>query len=294
MTILLLGANGQVGWELQRTLSPLGPVRAMERAEADLSDHDALVRTVRDVAPSLIVDAAAYTAVDRAEEEEGLARAINAEAPGLLAEEARKLGAALVHYSTDYVFDGAGDRPATEDDSVAPLNAYGRTKLSGEQAVRESGCAHLILRTSWVYSTRGRNFLLTVKRLAGELEELRIVADQKGAPTWARGIAEATALMLSRCGAPGDTGMLAEKGGLYHLTAAGETSWHGFAEAIVDWLRETGQPVRCKRVVPIGTADYPTPARRPANSVLDCSRMRDAFGIGLPDWREQLRLCVET
>lgn len=294
MTILLLGANGQVGWELQRTLSPLGPVRAMERAEADLSDHDALVRTVRDVAPSLIVNAAAYTAVDRAEEEEDLARAINGEAPGLLAEEARKLGAVLVHYSTDYVFDGAGDRPVTEDDRVAPLNAYGRTKLAGEQAIRESGCAHLILRTSWVYSTRGRNFLLTVKRLAGELEELRIVADQKGAPTWARGIAEATALMLSRCGVPGDTGMLAEKGGLYHLTAAGETTWHGFAEAIVEWLRETGQPVRCKRVVPIGTADYPTPAIRPANSVLDCSRLRESFGIGLPDWREQLRLCVET
>ena len=292
MTILLLGANGQVGWELQRTLSPLGPVRAMERAEADLSDRDALVRTVRNVAPSLIVNAAAYTAVDRAEEEEDLARAINAEAPGLLAEEARKLGAALVHYSTDYVFDGAGDRPATEDDRVAPLNAYGRTKLAGEQAIRDSGCAHLILRTSWVYSMRGRNFLLTVRRLAGELEELRIVADQKGAPTWARGIAEATALMLARCGAPGDTGMLAEKGGLYHLTAAGETTWHGFAEAIVDWLRETGQPVRCKRVVPIGTADYPTPARRPANSVLDCTRLSKIFGISMPDWRQQMRLCV--
>lgn len=294
MTVLLLGANGQVGWELQRSLSPLGPVRALERAEADLSDHDALIRAVRETAPSMIVNAAAYTAVDRAEEEEEQARAINAGAPAILAGEAKRLGIPLVHYSTDYVFGGAGDHPAREDDPVAPLNAYGRTKLAGEQAIRDSGCAHLILRTSWVYSMRGRNFLLTVKRLAGELDELRIVADQKGAPTWARGIAEATALVLARCGAPGDAGVLTEKGGLYHLTASGETSWHGFAEAIVDWLRATGQPVKCQRVVAIGTADYPTPAKRPAYSVLDCSRLRKTFGIAMPDWREQLRLCVES
>lgn len=294
MTILLLGANGQVGWELQRSLEPLGPVRALTRAEADLSDRDALSRAVRETGPSLIVNAAAYTAVDRAEEEAALAHAINAGAPGLLAGEAKRLGIALVHYSTDYVFDGAGDRPAREDDATAPLNAYGRTKLAGEAAIRESGCVHLILRTSWVYSMRGANFLLTMRRLAGEREELRIVADQTGAPTWARGIAGATTMILARSGAPADTGVLAEKGGLYHLAASGGTSWHGFAEAIVGWMRETGQPVRCKQVLPIATADYPTPAKRPANSLLDCSKLLDAFGIVMPDWRDQLRLCVDA
>ena len=293
MTILLLGANGQVGWELRRTLAPLGPVRALERADADLADPDALSRIVRETAPSLIVNAAAYTAVDRAEEDEASARAINAEAPGVLAEEARRLGIALVHYSTDYVFDGTGSRPAIESDPTAPLNAYGRTKLAGEAAIRDSGCAHLILRTSWVYSIRGANFLLTVQRLAGQLEELRIVADQTGAPTWARGIAEATALVLARCGAPRDSGALAEKGGLYHMTAAGETTWHGFAGAVVDWMRTSGQPVRCKQVSPIPTSDYPTPAKRPANSLLDCSKLNDAFGIAIPDWRDQLNLCVD-
>lgn len=293
MTILLLGANGQVGWELRRALAPLGPVRALERAEADLADPDALSRAVRETAPSLIVNAAAYTAVDRAEKDEALARAINADAPGLLAEEAKRLGIALVHYSTDYVFDGAGDRPAREDDPTAPRNAYGRTKLAGEAAIRDSGCAHLILRTSWVYSMRGANFLLTVRRLAGELEKMRIVADQTGAPTWARGIAGATALTLARCGVPGDVGALAEKGGLYHMTASGETSWHGFAEAIVDWMRATGQSVRCKQVHPIPTTDYPTPAIRPANSLLDCTKLREAFGIAIPDWRDQLDLCVD-
>ena len=293
MTILLLGGNGQVGWELRRALAPLGPVRALERAEADLADPDALIHVVRETAPSLIVNAAAYTAVDRAEEDEALARTINADAPGILAGEAKRLGIALVHYSTDYVFDGVGEQPAMESDLTEPLNAYGRTKLAGEEAIRDSGCAHLILRTSWVYSMRGANFLLTVRRLAGELEEMRIVADQTGAPTWARGIAGATALILARCEAPAETGILAEKGGLYHLTASGETTWHGFAEAIVDWLRATGQPVRCKRVHPIPTSDYPTPARRPANSLLDCTKLRETFGIAIPDWREMLNLCVD-
>ena len=293
MTILLLGANGQVGWELRRTLAPLGPVRALERSDADLADPDALSRIVRETVPSLIVNAAAYTAVDRAEEDEALARAINADAPGVLAEEAKRLGIALVHYSTDYVFDGTGSRPAIESDPTRPLNVYGRTKLAGEAAIRDSGCAHLILRTSWVYSMRGANFLLTVQRLAGQLEELRIVADQTGAPTWARGIAEATALVLARCGAPRDPGGLAENGGLYHMTAAGETTWHGFAGAVVDWMRTSGQPVLCKQVSPIPTSDYPTPAKRPANSLLDCSKLNDAFGIAIPDWRDQLNLCVD-
>jgi dTDP-4-dehydrorhamnose reductase len=293
MTILLLGANGQVGWELRRALAPFGPIHALDRAEADLTNRDSLSRIVRDTGPSLIVNAAAYTAVDRAEKEESLARAINADAPGLLAEEAKRLGIALVHYTTDYVFDGAGQLPVRESDPATPLNAYGRTKLAGEIAVRDSGCAHLILRTSWIYSMRGANFLLTVRRLAGELEEMRIVADQIGAPTWARGIAGATALVLARCGAPNETGILAEQGGTYHLTASGETTWHGFAEAIVDWLRETGQPVRCKQVHAIATSDYPTPARRPANSLLDCTKLRETFGIALPDWREQMDLCVD-
>lgn len=291
--ILLLGANGQVGWELCRTLAPLGPVVSLERADADLADADALSRVVRKIAPSLIVNAAAYTAVDRAEEEEDLAHAINAAAPGILAAEAKRLGAALVHYSTDYVFDGGSVTPYRENDKPAPLGVYGRTKLAGEEAIAASGCAHLILRTSWVYSLRGRNFLLTVQRLAGELEELRIVADQHGAPTWARGIAEATALILAACGSASCAGALAERGGLYHLTAAGETTWHGFAEAVVEWMRESGQPVKCRGITPIGTEDYPTPARRPARSSLDCGKLRGAFGIALPDWRAQLRLCVE-
>ena len=293
MTILLLGANGQVGWELRRTLAPLGAVRALERADVDLADHDGLRRVVREAAPSLIVNAAAYTAVDRAEEEAELAHAVNGAAPGILGEEAKRLNAGLVHFSTDYVFDGTASTPYREGDAPAPVNVYGESKLAGEKAISGTGCAHLILRTSWVYSMRGANFLLTVRRLAGELEELRIVADQTGAPTWARGIAEATALVLTACGAPAETNILAEKGGLYHLTASGETSWHGFAEEIVDWLCATGQPVRCKQVLPIPTADYPTPAIRPAYSLLDCSKLREAFGIVMPDWREQLRLCVD-
>ncbi len=292
--ILLLGGNGQIGWELRRTLAPLGPVTALERTDVDLADGKALRKVVRDAAPALIVNAAAYTQVDRAEKDAALAQAVNGTAPGILGEEANRLNAGLVHISTDYVFDGAAARPYREEDAAAPISVYGKSKLAGEAAVAGSGCAHLILRTSWVYSMRGSNFLLTIRRLAGELDELRIVEDQRGAPSWARMIAEATAAILVRCGAPSDTGLLTEKGGLYHLTASGQTSWHGFAEAIVDWLRATGQPVRCRRVLAIPTAQYPTPAKRPANSLLDCTKLRDAFGIALPDWRDQLALCTET
>lgn len=286
--ILLLGGNGQVGWELRRTLAPLGPVRALERADIDLADRDALVALIRDTKPALIVNAAAYTAVDRAESDVEAAMAVNGVAPGILAEEAKSLGIGLVHYSTDYVFDGTGDRPYREDDAAAPLNAYGRSKLAGENAVRASGCDHLIFRTSWVYSMHGANFLLTMRRVAGELEELRVVDDQIGAPTWARMVAEATGMVLAACPEG-----LSDRGGTYHLTAAGSASWRGFASAIVDWMRESGQPLRCRRVLPIPTADYPTPARRPANSLLDGAKLREAFGILLPDWREQLRLCVD-
>jgi dTDP-4-dehydrorhamnose reductase len=293
MTILLFGANGQVGWELRRTMAPLGSVLALDRAGADLTDRDALSRIVRETGPSLIVNAAAYTAVDHAEQEVALAEAINANAPGLLAEEAKRLGIALVQYSTDYVFDGADDKPANEGDPTGPLNVYGRTKLAGENAIRDSGCAHLILRTSWVYAMRGNNFLRAICRLAAELDELSIVDDQTGAPTWSRGIAGATALILAQCGAPAETGVLAEKSGTYHLAASGKTTWHGFAEAIVDWLRATERPIRCTRVRSMPTVDYPTPARRPANSLLDCTKLRNSFGIALPDWHDQFDLCVD-
>lgn len=292
-SILLLGGNGQVGWELRRTLAPLGPVRALERADVDIADGDALRRVVRDVAPSLIVNAAAYTAVDRAEEEAELAHAVNGRAPGIFAEEAKRLGAGLVHFSTDYVFDGKASRPYREDDAPAPVNVYGQSKLAGEAAIAESGCDHLILRTSWVYSMRGANFLLTVRRLARELEELRIVADQHGAPTWARLIAETTAIVLGTCGAPVCAAGLGERSGIYHLTAAGETSWHGFAAAVVAQLRESGESLRCRNVRPIPTSDYPTPARRPARSLLDCGKLKETFGVTMPDWREQLTLCLE-
>jgi len=292
--ILLFGGNGQVGWELRRTLAPLGAVRALERSDVDLSDLDALRSIVREAAPSLIVNAAAFTAVDRAETQAELANTVNADAPRVLAEEAKRLGGALVHFSTDYVFDGSASRPYRETDEPAPANTYGCSKLAGEAAIRDVGAAYLILRTSWVYSMRGANFLLTVQRLAGEMEELRIVGDQHGAPTWARAIAEATALILACCGAPRAMDGLRERTGLYHLTAAGTTSWHGFASAIVGWMGETGRPVRCKRIVEIPTRDYPTPARRPANSMLDCGKLQDTFGIALPDWREQFALCTAT
>lgn len=290
--ILLTGPNGQVGWELQRTLAPLGPVVAVGRDRLDLASPDSIRAAIRDIEPGLVVNAAAYTAVDRAEEEQTLAMAVNGEAPGILAEEAKRAGVALIHYSTDYVFDGTASRPYRETDPANPVSTYGRGKLAGEQAVAAVGGAYLILRTAWVYSLRGGNFLLTMRRLAGERAELRVVDDQHGSPTWARAIAEATALILAQCGAADGPGELTERGGLYHLTAAGETTWHGFAEAIVGSMRAAGEPVACKRVLPIPTADYPTPARRPASSVLDCGKLESAFGIRLPDWEDQLRLCL--
>lgn len=291
--VLLIGSTGQVGWELRRTLLPLGQVFAANRPELDLSSADSIRAVVRDAAPSLIVNAAAYTAVDRAEQEEELALAINGTAPGILAEEAKRRDIPLVHYSTDYVFDGTATRPYTEDDAPGPLGAYGRSKLAGERAVGAADGAYLIFRTSWVYASRGSNFLLTMQRLAREREELRVVADQRGAPTWARSIAEATAAVLARCGVPGDIGFLAERAGIYHMSAAGETTWHGFASAIVDAMREHGGKVLAGKVTPIATADYPTPAARPAYSILDNSKLSGTFGISLPDWREQLALCLD-
>lgn len=282
--ILLLGKDGQVGYELRRVLAPLGELVGLDRRELDLGDAGAIRARVREAKPGVIVNAAAYTAVDRAESEPELARAVNATAPGILAGEARRLGAVLVHYSTDYVFDGEKAGPYTEDDAPAPLNQYGRTKLEGERAIAAAGCAHLILRTSWVYGARGGNFLLTMLRLAREREELRIVDDQMGAPTWSRDIARATAEILGRVAAP-DRGDAAWSG-VYHLTAAGQTSWCGFARAI---FGAAGPLIpKAPKVIPIGTADYPTPARRPRNSVLSCSRAKARFGVALPPWEEAL------
>ncbi|HEY6896546.1 MAG TPA: dTDP-4-dehydrorhamnose reductase [Rhodocyclaceae bacterium] len=274
--ILLTGANGQVGWELKTSLAPLGEVVALDRQALDLAEPDRIVAVVRDLKPALIVNAAAYTAVDRAEGEPALAQAINGRAPGILAEEAKRLGARLVHYSTDYVFDGRKDQPYSEADATAPLNVYGETKLAGEDAIRAVGAEHLILRTSWVYGRRGQNFLLTMQRLAKEREELRVVADQIGAPTWSRTIAAATAQTLAHKDRPC---------GLFHLTAGDSTSWHGFAAAILAQAGYRG------RLQPITSAEYPLPARRPMNSRLDCSRLR-ALGIKLPTWQQALAECL--
>jgi dTDP-4-dehydrorhamnose reductase len=284
MKILLTGAAGQVGHELGRSLQGLGELVAVDRARMDLSDLAAVREVIRAVRPGLIVNAAAYTAVDRAESEAALARRINAEAPAVMAEEAKRLGAAMVHYSTDYVFDGGKAGPYTETDVPNPVNVYGATKLEGEQAVAAAGIDHLILRTSWVYGMHGKNFLLTMLRLARERDELRVVADQYGAPTWSRTVADTTALLLAQAGAGGRQWWQAH-GGTYHLSSQGQTTWCGFTEAIVEAAR-----LSCK-VTPIGSADYPSAARRPHNSVLDCSRLMAL--CPLPHWRDALALCLE-
>lgn len=287
----MTGGTGQVGWELARALAPLGRVTAPGRAALDLGDADSIRRAFRDIAPALVVNAGAHTAVDRAEGEPELARALNAVAPGVLAEEAARAGVPLVHFSTDYVFDGRGGAPYTEDDATAPLGVYGRTKREGEEAVAAAGGAHLVLRTSWVYGTRGHNFLRTMLRLARERDELRVVADQVGAPTWSRMLAEATAAIVAPFRAGDGWKLPAEVSGTYHLTARGETSWHGFAEAILA-LDPDREAQRARRVVPIGTEEYPTPAPRPRYSVLSTDRVERVFGVALPEWREQLELCL--
>jgi dTDP-4-dehydrorhamnose reductase len=274
LRILLTGATGQVGWELRKTLAPLGEVRSFDRYGLDLADVPPLVAAVRSLQPDVVVNAAAYTAVDKAESERDQAFAVNATAPQVLAQEARRIGALLVHYSTDYVFDGEKASAYVEVDAPQPINVYGESKLAGEQAILESGCRHLILRTSWVYGPRGRNFYLTMLRIAKERSELRVVDDQFGAPTSSLTIARATAQLLPK-GAVG----------LFHMTAAGETSWYDFARTI---LARAG--IRTP-VVPIRTEDYPTPARRPRNSRLDCSRLHATYGILLAPWEEAL---VET
>jgi dTDP-4-dehydrorhamnose reductase len=303
--ILLTGRNGQVGSELAQLLPRLGEVTALGRQELDLLNIHDIRRAVQHARPSLIVNAAAYTTVDRAEKEEALAHAINADAPAVIAEEAKKIGAVVVHYSTDYVFDGTKHTPYTEDDPTNPMSAYGRTKLAGEEAIRATGIPHLIFRTAWVYATSGKNFLLTILRLATEREELRIVSDQFGAPTSSREIAQATTRVLVDL--PRKSGSsLPEITGTYNLTASGETTWHEFATTIIEdcsqlprdtpWFAAatSNRPLIAKRIIPITTADYPTPARRPAYSVLSNVRFAATFGFTLPAWRTQLTSAVQA
>jgi dTDP-4-dehydrorhamnose reductase len=285
MKILLTGSSGQVGYELARSLQGVGEVVAVDRAQMDLSDLDQVRDVIRRVRPGLIVNPAAYTAVDKAESEPDLAHRVNAEAPGLMAQEARALGAALVHYSTDYVFDGSQAAPRAEDDATGPLNVYGASKLAGEQAIAAAGIPHLIFRTSWVYGMRGKNFLLTMMKLAKERDELRVVADQHGAPTWSRTIADSTALVLSQAHAGGGE-WWRQNSGVYHLSSQGQTTWFDFTRAI---LEEAG--IDC-RVLPISSAEYPVPAKRPQYSVLSSERLMARF-CRLPEWREALRLCLK-
>ena len=286
MKILLLGKNGQVGWELQRSLSILGEVVACDfdspgDLKADFTDPDSLLPLIRRVRPDAIVNSAAHTAVDKAESEPDLARRINALAPGVIAREAAALGACLVHYSTDYVFDGSGEMARDESALTAPLSVYGRTKLEGEELIRASGCSHLILRTSWVYAARGGNFARTMLRLAAEREELKIINDQFGAPTGAELLADVSALTLQRLRAQPTLG------GTYHCVAAGTTHWHGYAQFVIEWARAHGHAIKVEpgRILASSTQAYPTPAQRPLNSRLDTSKLRATFGITLPDWQ---------
>ena len=290
MKILLLGKNGQVGWELQRSLAPLGALTALDRQGGsglcgDLSDLEGLAATVRTLQPQVIVNAAAYTAVDKAESEPELARCINAEAPAVLAREAQACGALLVHYSTDYVFDGSGDQPWAEGAPTGPLSVYGVTKLAGEQAIVQSGCAHLILRTSWVYAARGGNFAKTMLRLAQERERLTVIDDQWGAPTGAELIADVTAHAIAQ------TRQQPGKAGIYHLAPAGETTWHAYAKYVIAQASQAQPAIKIKatEIAPIPTSTYPTPARRPHNSRLNCAKLQAAFGLHLPPWQDGVR-----
>lgn len=293
--LLVVGANGQVGRELRRSLYPLGEVIATTRdgrlegvepggagvvcVAADLVDPEGLAALVRELRPTAVLNAAAYTAVDKAESDEVAAFLINAEAPGTLARTCAEAGIPLVHYSTDYVFDGAGTRPYREDDPTHPLGVYGASKLAGEEAIRASGCRHLIFRTAWVYASHGKNFLRTMLRLGAEREELKVVSDQIGTPTPAALIADVTAQALHR---------INEHSGTWHLTASGQTSWHGFADAIFEGALARGLIEGRPNVLPIPTTDYPTPAKRPAYSCLDVSRLQSDFSVVLPDWRQGL------
>ncbi|NJM71357.1 MAG: dTDP-4-dehydrorhamnose reductase [Scytonema sp. RU_4_4] len=294
--ILLTGSTGQVGWELQRTLMTLGEVIAVGRdisslsLRMDLSQPDTIRHVIREVQPDLIVNSAAYTAVDQAESEPELAMAVNGIAPGMIAEEAKLLGAGVIHYSTDYVFNGHQATPYSEQDEPEPQNIYGKTKLAGEKAIQAVGVPHLILRTSWVYGLRGKNFLLTMLKLAREREELRVVDDQVGAPTWSRMIAESTAQILSQ-GTQDLIGFLSKKSGIYHLTATGQTSWYDFAKAIFEFDSKRNE-YKLEKLVAIPSEQYPTPAIRPAYSSLKTEKISYTFGLTLPSWQRNLELVL--
>ena len=287
--ILVIGKVGQVGWELRRTLAPLGKIVSVDFPEIDLTKPDSIVQWVRDTRPQVIVNAAAYTAVDKAESDFERCNLINGVAPGILAEEAKRNSALLVHYSTDYVYDGSKTTPYVETDASNPLGAYGRSKLNGDTAVFQVDGNHLVFRLCWVYGARGQNFMLTMMRLAREREQLRVVCDQFGCPTWSRMIAETTALALKQILAATEQ---ASFKGLYHLAASGQTTWHGFAEAIIRLMPAEGK--KCKSIEGITTSEYPLPAKRPAYSVLSCEKLQKTFGLQLPDWEESLRQVVES
>ena len=294
MKILLLGKDGQVGWELQRALAPLGELCALGRAEADFTDPESLRAVVRAFDPDVIVNAAAYTAVDKAEADAATAHNVNAVSPGVLAEEAAAGNAWLVHYSTDYVFDGTKEGAWVETDAVNPLSVYGRTKYDGEQRIAATGARHLILRTSWVFAPRGGNFAKTMLRLAKERETLNVVADQHGAPTGAELLADVTALALHRIAVPGTDAQ--HLSGVYHLAAAGSTTWHAYAQHVLAQAQSHGAELKAgpDAVQPIAASAFPTPAARPANSRLDCSKFSASFGVHLPDWRHHVnRLIAE-
>jgi len=295
ITILLTGREGQVGWELQQALKPLGKIVAVDRQSMDLNSLDSVRQVIRDIQPSLIVNAAAYTAVDRAESEAEIAMTVNGMAPGVMAEEAKRINAGIIHYSTDYVFDGRANRPYVEQDGPNPLNVYGKTKLAGEHAIRDVGVPHLILRTSWVYGLRGKNFLLTIRKLATERDALSIVADQHGAPTWCRTIAELTASIVGALFPSKNPQKIsfADVSGIYHATASGSTSWHGFAQKILELspdFKKRGIP----KLTPIDTVQYPLPAQRPKNSCLSTEKIRRTFGVTLPTWDKSLMTCLKN
>lgn len=285
--ILLTGRTGQTGWELQRALAPLGQVIATGRGELDLADPDSIRAALRQAKPAIIVNAGGFTAVDEVEQQPELAMRVNGVAPGVLAEEAKRLGALLVHYSTAHVFDGVGTRPYAEDDAPNPVNVYGKSKLAGERAITATGCDHLVLRTSWIYSFRGTNFLTAILALAREKAELPVVDDQIGSPTWARALAEATAEILKN--------RARTSRGIYHLSAGGQVSRCGFARRIIENARALAAGKGAwPRVRPIKSAEYPLPAQRPPNSVLATARIRREFGISLPSWEDQLLACQKA
>jgi dTDP-4-dehydrorhamnose reductase len=290
MKILMTGSNGQVGFELARTLLPLGEVVALNREQADLTNLEKLRATIQHIQPDVIVNASAYTAVDKAESERETAFLINEKAVAVFAEEAKKLNALLIHYSTDYVFDGTKNAPYNENDATNPLNVYGESKLAGEQAIQHSGADYLILRTTWVFASRGQNFVKSILRLAAEREELNIVADQIGAPTSARFIAETTAHILRQ--SQQERGNKTFKSDSYNLTNSGETSWHGFAEKIVELARRENIELKNKVINPIPTSAYPTPAKRPLNSRLSTQKLTQHFGLTIPNWETVLELCL--